>query len=63
MIFDRFGGVVYEAKNLFPNDLTQGWDGTRHGLPADQGIYLYKVDIVLINDETVNLAGDILLLR
>lgn len=37
-IFDRWGGMVYEGK-----DLEHGWDGTVNGTPAGQGVYVYAL--------------------
>jgi gliding motility-associated-like protein len=38
-IFDRWGTLVYESA-----DISQGWDGTINGLPASQGVYVYRID-------------------
>jgi gliding motility-associated-like protein len=43
-VFDRQGNLVFAG--------TQGWDGTIAGKPANQGIYLYTVEIADANGET-----------
>src|SRR5205085_1771071 len=37
-IYDRWGRVMYETKNL-----NKGWDGSLNGSPAPQGTYIYYV--------------------
>lgn len=37
-IFDRWGGMIFEGK-----DLEHGWDGTANGTPVEQGVYIYAL--------------------
>ncbi len=37
-VFDRQGNVMYQGN--------EGWDGTTNGKPANQGVYLYTVDML-----------------
>jgi gliding motility-associated-like protein len=37
-IFNRWGNVIYTS-----TDITQGWDGTFGGQPAQDGVYSYRV--------------------
>jgi gliding motility-associated-like protein len=61
-IFNRFGGLIFEAKNQSP--LAQvGWDGTVKSKNASIGTYIYLVELVLINDKIVRKSGDITLFR
>jgi gliding motility-associated-like protein len=38
LIFDRWGGQIFES-----NDIFSGWDGTFHGKPVPGGMYTYKI--------------------
>jgi len=38
MIFDRWGGLVFQT-----TDMNKAWDGTIQGLPANGGVYVWKV--------------------
>jgi len=41
-IFDRWGGLVFETK-----DISHGWDGSFRGKTASSGVYLFRVTAVL----------------
>ncbi len=62
-VFNRYGGVVYEALHISPQDATSGWDGTVDAKQANSGVYVYQVELVLINDRVVKKKGDIVLIR
>ena len=60
-VYDRWGNLVYHQ-----NDPTQtdGWDGRYGGKDAEQGVYVYKIDVIkpsAINTEY--LTGTLTLLR
>ena len=62
IIYSRNGDHVFAKTNFFTNNATQGWDGNVNGLPASEGVYVYRIEI-LCNDEVVPLTGTITLLR
>jgi gliding motility-associated-like protein len=62
-IFNRWGGVVYEAENLAPNATALGWDGMRNEQAAEPGTYLYQVLIGFLDGEVIQYSGDVVLLR
>ncbi len=49
-IYDRWGNRVYEGLNLITNDTSMGWDGMSNNSNVAQGVYVYKVMILI--DET-----------
>lgn len=56
-VFDRWGGLVYEAAN------NEGWDGRAGKDPAAPGVYVYQVGVRLF-DGTIRIeSGDITLIR
>ncbi|MBK9760102.1 MAG: gliding motility-associated C-terminal domain-containing protein [Flavobacteriales bacterium] len=57
-IYDRWGGVVFEAGS---ND--QGWDGTSANGPAPSGVYVYTLLANMADGDVVELNGDITLVR
>lgn len=63
MVFSRWGDVVYEQRNFGPNDLSYGWDGTQNGKALNDGVFVYKAELELINGRTKIYSGDLLLVR
>ena len=62
-IFDRWGGMVFEAENLVPNDLAAGWDGTWRGRDASPGVYVWLARLKLINGALILEKGEVNLVR
>lgn len=63
IVFDRWGGVVFENYDFLPNEQVDGWDGTSKGETLDNGVFVYLVVIRFLDDEVVRYAGDITLLK
>lgn len=40
-IYDRWGELMFEQKNILPNDPQYGWDGMFRGVPVNQMFLLY----------------------
>ncbi len=57
-IFDRIGEKVFET-----SDIDKGWDGRLHGLPMNDGVFVYELNITFCNGETVKKHGDITLVK
>ena len=57
-IYDRWGGQVFQSASI-----DKGWDGRRNGEVMPQGVYLYFISLRLAGGETVELQGDVMLLR
>jgi len=57
-IYNRWGQKVFES-----NDMTQGWDGTKGGKMLNQGVFVYKLNIIMKNGEEHQKSGNITLVR
>jgi gliding motility-associated-like protein len=57
-IFDRIGEKVFET-----SDLEKGWNGKLLGLPMNDGVFVYTLDITFCNGEKVKQHGDITLVK
>lgn len=57
-VYNRYGGLVYENKNYQNN-----WNGTYNGKPVADGTYYYNISYRLINNNPVQLKGDVTILR
>lgn len=63
-IFDRFGTLVYQLANVTPTSLNEyGWDGMFKGKALPSSIYVYILEIELINNQFMLLEGDIFLVK
>lgn len=64
-VFNRWGGMVYFLEgSVSPDDPSWGWDGrTSSGRIHEQDVYIFKVEVELIDGRTVELTGDVLLMR
>ncbi len=57
-IFNRWGELIFVSK-----DPQIGWNGYYRGELCKQDVYVWKVKVKFINNETINKVGDVTLLR
>lgn len=62
-IFNRWGELVFEQSNFSPNLEGYGWDGTFRGKLMNAGVFVYFVEVLLIDGRTEILTGDVTLFR
>lgn len=62
-IFDRWGGIVFQAVDILPNIESAGWDGSLRNTPLPPDVYVYVADIVFKSGETAVKEGSVTLLR
>ena len=62
-VFDRWGELIFEGKNLRPNIDKDGWDGTFKGKPALAGVYVWRAELDYSDGQTGALQGDITVVR
>jgi len=62
-IFNRWGEMVFQKANLFPNDPTAGWNGRYKGTVLNADVYTYIIDIVCENSQILTYKGNITLLQ
>lgn len=62
-IFNRWGQVMYDRKDVPINDPAFGWDGTFKGQKASPDVYVYMIEILCDNNTVIPLKGNITLLR
>ncbi len=58
IICNRWGEVVFQS-----NDQYFRWDGTYNGVPAQDGIYAYKIMCVTNSKSTLNFVGHVGIIR
>ncbi len=57
-IFDRIGEKVFET-----SDMDKGWDGRLLGVPMNDAVFVYTLNIKFCNDEQVSTKGAITLVK
>lgn len=62
-IFDRWGGVVYQRKDLNFGPDAAWWDGKIDGKPAAAGVFVYRIDVELVNGKITTYHGDVSIIR
>lgn len=63
IIFDRWGGILFEAKEIKPNELSLGWDGTAKGKALPIGTYPYLAKIRFLDNAVLIYDGDVTLVK
>lgn len=62
-VFNRWGQLVYEGKELLPNDTSRAWDGRIRGGQAPDGVYIYTASLLLADGVERTVTGTLSLLR
>ena len=68
-IYNRWGEEVFQCRTSLRQAQGRlaledcGWDGTYHGKDAPVGVYVYYVEVVLLNGETMVKRGNVTLVR
>lgn len=62
-IFNRWGQLIFEAKNIDINDRSKGWNGYANGTPAQTGLYIYQAELICDTGEHFSRQGTVMLLR
>ena len=62
-IFNRWGEMVFQKANLYPNDPTAGWNGRYNGKLLNADVYTYIIEIVCENSQVLSYKGNITLIQ
>ncbi len=63
LIFNRWGGVVFENSNFPLNDPAQGWDGNWRGQPIAEGVYPYVAQVRFLDQVVYTYSGTVTVYR
>ncbi len=62
-IYDRWGELIFEAKDFMINDPNIGWDGMFRSKPVNSGIYQWYLEVEFIDEATDVFKGHTTLIR
>lgn len=62
-IFNRWGSLVFEAKDFPPNEERFGWDGYFNGRELPPDVFAYYIELEFIDGEVVPYKGDITIIK
>ncbi len=62
-IFNRWGEVVYEKNGFMPNDASAGWNGTHNGQKLTPDVYVYTIEIICDNSNSLVFKGNVALIQ
>lgn len=62
-VYDRWGSLVYEARDFQASDEAKGWDGTVSGRNAAAGVYVYTFEVAYPDGSVEQRSGMVTLVR
>lgn len=62
-IYNRWGQIVFSRENFTANDAGMGWDGKFLGKTADEGVYIFTIEIICENSQIILQKGNVALIR
>lgn len=62
-VYDRWGNLMYEGRNLPLQGDNVGWNGLFKGTEVNPGVFTWVADITFIDNQTITYSGDITLLK
>ena len=63
IIFNRWGDIVFERRNFYPNDNSSAWDGKYRGIEAPAGTYVYVAEMECNAGEGLIRKGTVTVIR
>ncbi len=59
LVSDQWGTIVYQARNILPNDKSNSWDGRFRDKLCNPGVYTYAIKIQYANGKRETLYGTV----
>ncbi len=59
LVFDRWGNLLFEQRNIPANSPSVGWDGRYKGQPLDPAVFVYLVKVEIVTGEVLTFTGDV----
>ena len=62
-VFDRWGTQLHENTNTLPDDTASAWDGTYRGKKVLPGVYIWQLEVELVDGTVERYQGDVTVVR
>ncbi|MEO7962131.1 MAG: PKD domain-containing protein, partial [Ginsengibacter sp.] len=62
-VFNRWGEVVYQRANFTANNASAGWDGTFKGKKLAPDVFVYALEVICINNQSLMFKGNVALIK
>ncbi|HND88100.1 MAG TPA: gliding motility-associated C-terminal domain-containing protein, partial [Saprospiraceae bacterium] len=62
-VFDRWGNLLHEVRNASPQDQSRSWNGQYKGDPVMPGVYVWLLELELVDGSIERRQGDVTVLR
>lgn len=62
-VYDRFGQIVFQARDTPPNDPRYGWNGMRNGVLVASATFAYTARVVMVDTREVMVKGLVTVIR
>lgn len=62
-VYDRFGQIVFQARDTPANDPRYGWNGMRSGVPVASATFAYTARVVLVDTSELMVKGLVTVIR
>jgi len=62
-VFDRWGGHIFQGRQLFPNDESSGWDGRFNGKELSPSVYTYSIEVLMVDGSRESYSGSVSLVK
>jgi hypothetical protein len=62
-VFDRWGELLHETKTPCRGMRHSAWDGRHRGKLVNPGVYLWQIEIELVNGTVLKKVGDLTVVR
>lgn len=62
-VFDRWGNLVYEGRNIPPGTPETGWDGSFRGISVAEAVYLFMAYVRFTDNTFETISGDVTVVK
>ncbi|MCY7327709.1 MAG: gliding motility-associated C-terminal domain-containing protein, partial [Saprospiraceae bacterium] len=62
-IYDRWGELIFEKRDLLPNQESAGWDGQFRGRLVNAGVFIWVAELEFVDGWKRTISGDVTVIR